>query len=51
MLTDKRGSVIGEYLAYRGVDPSRVSVVSKGGTKGNDEASKAKNRRVSIVYQ
>lgn len=53
MLTDKRGVTVKEYLQSLGVDPSRMTVVSKGDLEatGTDDASMKEDRRVEFIYQ
>lgn len=53
MLTDKRGGTVKEFLQNLGVDPTRMTVISKGDleAKGNDDASMHEDRRVEFIYQ
>lgn len=53
MLTDKRGMTVKEFLQNLGVDPSRMTVVSKGDLEatGTDEAGMREDRRVEFIYQ
>ena len=53
MLTDKRGVTVKEFLQNLGVDPSRMTVVSKGDLEatGTDDGSMKEDRRVDFIYQ
>ena len=53
MLTDKRGGTIKEFLQNLGVDPSRMTVISKGDLEatGTDDAGMKEDRRVQFIYQ
>lgn len=53
MLTDKRGVTVKEFLQNLGVDPSRMTVVSKGDleAQGQDDAGMKEDRRVEFIYQ
>ena len=55
-LGDRRANAAKNYLAARGVDPSRITTISYGKERpialGSDEASWAQNRRaVTIVIE
>lgn len=52
MLTDKRGNNIKDFLQNLGVDPSRMTVVSKGDLEatGTDEGGMKEDRRVEFLY-
>lgn len=53
MLTDKRGVTVKEFLQNLGIDPSRMTVVSKGDLEatGTDDGSMKEDRRVDFIYQ
>lgn len=53
MLTDKRGVTVKEFLENLGIDPSRMTVVSKGDLEavGTDESGMREDRRVDFIYQ
>ena len=53
-LSQRRAAIVHRYLTERGIDASRVQIVSYGEEKpkapGHDEASWAENRRADIRY-
>ncbi|MCY1010352.1 OmpA family protein [Nannocystis pusilla] len=53
MLTDKRGVTVKEFLQNLGIDPSRMTVVSKGDLEatGTDDSGMKEDRRVDFIYQ
>lgn len=53
MLTDKRGVTVKEFLQNLGIDPARMTVVSKGDLEatGTDEGAMKEDRRVDFIYQ
>lgn len=52
LLTERRGSMVRTFLAGRGVPIELLQVIAKGSleAKATDEASRAKERRVSILW-
>ncbi len=52
LLTDRRGTSVGDFLANMGVNAEQMRVVGKGAleAKGGDESSRAKDRRVQFIY-
>lgn len=52
-LSERRATVVADYLARLGIDPARFRVIPKGETEasGADEAGWAQDRRVEIEWQ
>ncbi len=52
-LSERRATVVADYLARLGIDPARFRVIPKGETEasGADEAGWAEDRRVEIEWQ
>ena len=52
LLTDRRGTSVRSFLANMGVPDEQMRVVGKGAleAKGNDESSRAKDRRVQFIH-
>jgi hypothetical protein len=52
LLTERRGSMVRTFLAGKGVPIERMQVIAKGSleSKATDDASRAKERRVSFLW-
>jgi peptidoglycan-associated lipoprotein len=52
-LSERRATVVADYLARLGIDPARLRVIPKGETEasGADEAGWSQDRRVEIEWQ
>lgn len=52
-LSEKRGRAVADFLARLGIDPARLRVIPKGESEatGDDEASRAHDRRVDLEWQ